>query len=87
MPEIGCEKYMARCEDKTRRRFPRRGRSPTGKTPNLGVSGLLIRVNMPYDVVRQAVYAVACRLGHLGEAFGFGLVLEWVAWEVDAWAC
>lgn len=42
---------------------------------------------MPDNVVGQTIDAIAGALGHFGEAFGLGLVLESVAWEVDAcWA-
>jgi hypothetical protein len=52
--------------------------------PALEVTGLLIRVDMPHDVVRQTDDLVASTLRHLCEAFGFGLVLKRVAREVDA---
>lgn len=51
----------------------------------LGVSGFFIGVNMPYDIVREAVHLVASSLGHLRKSFGLGLVLEGIAREVDAW--
>ena len=40
---------------------------------------------MPDHVVGQTKDAVAGALGHLGEAFCLGLVLEGVAWKVDAY--
>lgn len=40
---------------------------------------------MPDDVVGQTNDLVASSLGHLSEAFCLGLVLESVAWEIDAW--
>jgi len=54
------------------------------RRPALEVTGLLVRVDMPHDVVRQSDDLVACTLRHLCEAFGFGLVLKGVAREVDA---
>lgn len=48
------------------------------------VAGLLVGVNVPNNVVGQANDLVAGTLGHLGEALGFGLVLESVRGEVDA---
>lgn len=48
------------------------------------VAGLLVGVDMPNDVVGQANDLVASALGHLGETLGFGLVLERVRGEVDA---
>ena len=50
-----------------------------------GIAGLLVRVDVPDDVVGQAEDFVARALGHLCESFGFGLVLECVTREVDAW--
>lgn len=50
---------------------------------HLRVPGLLVRVDVPDDVIRQSVYSVACSLGHLGEAFCLGLVLEGIAWKID----
>lgn len=52
----------------------------------LCIPGLLICVNMPDDIVWQAVYSVTGTFRHLGKAFCFGLVLESVAREVDACA-
>ena len=49
------------------------------------VAGLLVLVDVPDDVVWQAVHAVARAAGHLGEALRLGLVLERVRGEVDAW--
>lgn len=49
-----------------------------------GVARLLIRVNVPDDIVGQSEHAVARALRHLGEAFCLGLVLECVGGEVDA---
>jgi len=53
-------------------------------TAGLCVTALLIGVDVPDDVVGQAVDAVPGALGHLGEAFCLGLVLEGVAREVDS---
>lgn len=50
----------------------------------LCVSGLLVRVNVPYDVVGQTPDPVSCALGHLRETFCLCLVFEGIAWEVDA---
>lgn len=47
------------------------------------VARLLVRVNVPDHVVGQTNDLVASTLGHLGEALGFGLVLEGVCGEVD----
>jgi len=54
------------------------GRTPLG----LGVARLLLRVDMPYDVVRQSNDFVAGALGHLRKAFRLSLVLESVGREV-----
>lgn len=51
----------------------------------LEIAALLLRVNMPHNVIGQAVYAVTGAFGHLGEALRLRLVLEGVAWEVDTW--
>lgn len=47
---------------------------------------LLVRVDMPHNIVRQANDLVSSTLRHLGKAFGFGLVLESIAGEVYPWA-
>lgn len=60
--------------------------SAEAEVKDLCVSWLLVRVDVPDDVVGQAVNSVAGSLGHLGETFCLGLVLEGVAWEVDACA-
>ena len=52
--------------------------------PRLCITGLLVRVDVPDDVVGQAVHAVAGAFGHLREALRLGLVFEGVAGEVDA---
>lgn len=49
------------------------------------VAGLLVRVNVPDNIVGQTNDLVAGTLGHLGEALGFGLVLESVCGEVDTY--
>lgn len=41
-------------------------------------------IHVPYNIVGEAVNFVACSLGHFGEPFGLGLILEGVAGEVDA---
>lgn len=48
------------------------------------VARLLIRVNVPDDIVRKTVHLVSSTLGHAGESLGFSLVLESVGREVDA---
>lgn len=48
------------------------------------VSGLLLSVNVPYDVVGQTDDTVTGALGHLGKALCLGLVLEGVTREVDS---
>lgn len=50
----------------------------------LGVASLLLRVNVPDNVVWKTVDSVASTFGHLGESFCLSLVLEGVAGEVDA---
>jgi hypothetical protein len=52
----------------------------------LFVAALLLGVDMPNNVVGEAVDAVTRTLGHLGKTFGLGLVLEGVAGEVDPWS-
>jgi len=39
---------------------------------------------MPHNVVRKSVNAISGSLGHLGEAFGLGLIFERIAREVNA---
>lgn len=53
--------------------------------PASEVARLLIGVDVPHDVVRQAVDSVSCALGHLGESLGLCLVLKGVGGEVDAY--
>ena len=50
----------------------------------LCVAGLLLGVNVPDHIVGETVHSVAGALGHLGEAFGLGLVLESIAGKVNA---
>ena len=45
---------------------------------------LLVRIDMPHDVVGQAKNLVPSPLRHLRETFGLGLVFEGVAGEVNA---
>lgn len=45
----------------------------------------LICVDVPDDVVGESIDTVAGAFGHLREAFRLRLVLESVAWKVDAW--
>jgi hypothetical protein len=52
---------------------------------HLGVPGLLFGIDMPYNIVRQSNNLVARSFSHFGKALGFGLVLESVTREVDAW--
>ena len=51
----------------------------------LSITRLLIRVDMPDDVIGEAIDAVAGALGHFREALRLGLVFEGVAGEVDAY--
>ncbi len=51
----------------------------------LGVTGFLFCVDMPDDVVGETDHFVACSFSHLGESFCLGLILERIAWEVDAY--
>jgi len=60
-----------------------KGMHPTSPLLLLSIPRLLLCVNMPYNVVWKTVDTVAGALGHLCEAFGFGLVFEGVAREVD----
>ena len=46
---------------------------------------LLLGIDMPDDIVGQAVDAVAGPLGHFREPFRLRLVLECVAGEIDAY--
>jgi hypothetical protein len=48
------------------------------------VARLLVFVNVPDNIVGQAVHAVARAACHLGEALRLGLVLEGVARKVYA---
>lgn len=50
----------------------------------LCVSALLVCVDVPYHVVGQTPDTVPCALGHLCETFCLGLVLEGIAWEINA---
>ncbi len=52
--------------------------------PASKVASLLVGIDVPDHVIGQAEDLVSCPLGHLGEAFRFGLVLECVAGEVDS---
>lgn len=51
----------------------------------LNVPRLLLRIDMPDDIIRQSVHLVSSALGHLRETLGFSLVFERVAGEVDAY--
>lgn len=42
----------------------------------LCISRLLIRINMPHNVIRQPINPVSCSLSHLRKALGLGLILE-----------
>ena len=50
------------------------------------VPRLLFSIDMPDNVVRQAIDAVTSALSHFGKALCFGLVFKGVAGEVDAGA-
>lgn len=39
---------------------------------------------MPNDVIRQSPYPIPCSLRHLSKSFRLGLVLEGIAWEINA---
>lgn len=66
------------------KRLAGRQREAFSPVSSLSVARLLVGVSVPDDVIRQAVHFFAGTLGHLCEAFGFGLVLESVGGEVDA---
>lgn len=51
---------------------------------SLSISRLLIRVDMPDDIVWQSIDTVASSVCHFSKAFGFRLVLKGVAREVDS---
>lgn len=55
------------------------------RRPILKVSGLLVRINVPHNVVRETNDLLSSTLGHLCESLSLGLVLESVRREVDAW--
>ena len=48
------------------------------------ISRFLLGIDVPDNVVWKTVNAVASSFGHFSEAFGFRLVFEGVAGEVDA---
>lgn len=56
----------------------------TGVT-RLCITGLLLGVDVPDNIVGQTKDFVSRPLGHFGETFGLGLVLEGVTREVDAY--
>ena len=62
----------------------KKGRGKETGGTRLCITGLFLGVDVPDNVVGQTKDFVSCPLGHLGEPFGFGLVLEGVAREVDA---
>lgn len=47
------------------------------------VTGLLVGINVPDDVVRQTINLVPSALGHASKTFGFCLVLESIGREVN----
>lgn len=51
------------------------------------VARFLVGVDVPDDVVRKTVHAIAGTLCHFRKAFCLGLVLEGVAGEVYACGC
>lgn len=53
---------------------------------DLSIARLFIRIDVPDNIVGQSKDAVSRALGHLGETFRLGLVLECVCGEVDAGA-
>jgi len=50
------------------------------------VTWLLVCVDVPDYIIGKSVNTIAGALGHLCEAFSFGLVLEGVARKVDTYA-
>jgi len=83
--EGGASPIVTRQEEKETNQYNRRvSKARTVLAPCSRVPGLLFRVNVPDDVIGEAVDAVPGALGHFREALGFGLVFEGVAWEVDA---
>lgn len=48
------------------------------------IARLLVRVDVPDDVVGETDDLVSGAFGHFGEPFRLGLVFEGVAWEIDA---
>ena len=67
--------------------FSRRRRKPKRRKGNLSITGLLVGINVPNDVIRQTVYAVSRSLCHFRESFRLGLILKGVAGKVDACCC
>lgn len=51
---------------------------------SLCIAALFFGVDMPDNVIRETIDFVASTLGHFGESFSFGLILESVAGKVDA---
>lgn len=51
----------------------------------LRITGLLLGVDMPDNVIRQAVNTISRPLCHLRKSFRLGLVFKGVAGEIDAW--
>lgn len=52
--------------------------------PPLQIPLLLLRINMPHDIIRQSHDTIARAIRHGRETLGISLVLESVAREIDA---
>jgi hypothetical protein len=50
----------------------------------LRIARFLVSINVPDDIIGQAINTITSALGHLGKAFSLGLILKGVAREVDA---
>ncbi len=50
------------------------------------IPGLLIRINMPNDIVRQTIHTITGSLGHLGKSLRFRLIFKRVARKIDTGA-
>jgi hypothetical protein len=50
----------------------------------LRITGLLVGIDMPNNVIWQTNYFISRPLSHLRESFRLSLILKCVAWEVDS---
>ncbi len=66
-----------------RETIPLYNRRLTAEEWLLQIARLLLRVDMPDNVVGQTLDLVTSAQGHLAKAFGLGLILEGVAGKVD----